>query len=59
MEMSKLCGYAKKSSWKKNLRLKWDMSPSPVVLHTALLSELSTAGSWANGNSFLYPVLSE
>ena len=43
----------------ENFRLKWDMSPSPVVLHTALLSELSTAGSWANGNSFLYPVLSE
>ena len=28
-----------------------------IELHTALLSELSTAGSWENGNSVLYPIL--
>ena len=34
-----------------------DPHPGEIVLHTALLSELSTAESWANGNSVLYPIL--
>ena len=36
-----------------------DPQPGEIVLHAALLSELSTAGSWANENSVLYPILSE
>ena len=28
-----------------------DPQPGEIVLHAALLSELSTAGSWANENS--------
>ena len=55
-----LCSYAKKLSWKKFwASMGHDPQPGEIVLHAALLSELSTAGSWANENSVLYPILSE
>ena len=34
-----------------------DPQPGEIVLHTALLSEPSTAGSWATENSVLYPII--
>ena len=50
-----------RSSAGKKFEAKMGDEPQPgeIVLHTALLLELSTAGSWANGNSVLYLILIE
>ena len=61
--MSKsLMQLCKEVELEKNSRLEWDMIPNLVRLCCTLLyvlSELSTAESWANENSVLYPILSE